>query len=139
MSAGLPALASSWLALVAAKNTANSTTRISFIYSAPYWDRRFVRASMRQVIPHDLAILHNKANALELGDVGDGIARDSDEICKFSRLDCPDAVCPAQHFCRIDSDGTNHIERRHSGLTQVNKSRSTSLPARASRIKPAHI
>src|SRR5215813_15610178 len=108
MSAG----ASSWPAVVAAKNTANSTTRISFIYSTPYWDWR---ASMQEVISHHLTALHHESDPFQFVDVSDGIARNSDEICKFSRLDCPDAVPPAQHFCRVDSDRANHIEGRHSG------------------------
>jgi hypothetical protein len=40
----------------------------------------------REVIPDHLAVLHHEANALELGNLGERIAPNSNEITKFPRL-----------------------------------------------------
>jgi two-component system, LytTR family, response regulator len=63
-----------------------------------------------QVILDHLAVLHHEPNPLQFGNVGERIASNGDEISKFSRLNCTDAVLPAQHLRRIRGDGTNDVQ-----------------------------
>src|SRR6266853_3271587 len=92
-----------------------------------------------KVIPNYLTALHHEADALQLGDVADRISSYGDQVGEFSRLNCADAVLPAQHFCGIRGDGAKHIERRHSRIAQLDQGPSARLPARLSRIKPTHV
>src|SRR5882762_6030085 len=89
----------------------------------------------REVIPDHLAVLHHKSNSLDLGDIGDRVSSNGNKVSEFAGLDRADAILPAQHFCRIDSDRTNNVQRRYSGSTQVNKGRGAGLSARLSRIE----
>src|SRR5579864_6957252 len=107
--------------------------------SADLFPRRGCALTRGKFILDHLAVLHHKSNSLDLGDVGDWISANGDEVGKFPGLDRADAVLPAQHFCRIDGDGTDEVESWHSGLTQVNKSCGTRLPAGFSRIEPAPV
>ena len=49
----------------------------------------------REVIPYHLAVLHHESNALQLGNVGDRISSNGDEIGKLSGLNRAHAVLPA--------------------------------------------
>src|SRR5258708_17658719 len=50
------------------------------------------------VVPDDFATLHDKPNPLEFGDIGQGVARDSDQIGVLSLLNRSNAVLPAHRF-----------------------------------------
>src|ERR1700720_3765089 len=93
----------------------------------------------RKVIADHLAVLHHESNPLQFRDVGDRVSTDGDEVCKFPRLNRTYAILPAQHLRCIRGDGPNHVERRHSGIAQINDGRNAVLPARFSRIELAHI
>src|SRR5712692_330578 len=93
----------------------------------------------RKIVPHDLAVLHHEANSLELGNVGDRISSNGDEISKFPGLDRAHAVLPAQHFCGVCRDRAKNVERRQAGVMQSGKHRCRRLTACFSRIEPAHI
>jgi len=62
----------------------------------------------KDILDH-LAILHHEANALELGNVGDWISSNADEISKFPGLNRAHAILPAQHFRSIRRDGANNV------------------------------
>ena len=69
-----------------------------------------------QIIPDDLAVFHDEANALQFGDVGDRISSNGDKISKFAGLNRAHAVLPAQHFRSICRDRAEDVERRHAGF-----------------------
>ena len=76
-----------------------------------------IRALMRcKVVLNQVATLHHKANALQLGNVGKGIAGNGNEIRKFPGLNSAHAVLPAQHFRGVNGDRANDFERGHSGV-----------------------
>src|SRR5205807_9799233 len=76
----------------------------------------------RKLVLDYFAVLHYKSNSLQLGNVGDGISGDGDEIGKFPRLKRADAILPAQHFRGVGRNGTNHVEGGHPGFMQSRKS-----------------
>src|ERR1051326_7270872 len=92
----------------------------------------------KTILDH-LPAFHHETNTLQFSNVGHRITCDGDQIGEFSRLDHSNTVLPAQHFCCVDGDGTEHIERRHSGVPQINERCNARLPASSSRIKPAHV
>ena len=93
----------------------------------------------REIIPHHLTIFHDKANALKLGDVSEGIAGNCDQVGKFARLDGANAILPAQHFGGITGYGANHVKCRHSCGTEIEQGGDTGLAAGLSGPEPAHV
>src|SRR5260370_907324 len=125
MSAGeLLPLAPFWLetATVEMSNANKKKIRVCFIRVIVGLFEIIVCVSMAKFISHDLAVLHDEANALELSDVGDRIAGDRDQISEFPRLNRADAILPAQHFRGVGRNGTNHVEGGHPGFMQSRKS-----------------
>ena len=59
--------------------------------------RRFVSLHS-EIISDHRSVLHDETDTLELGDVGDGIARYRDQISEFSRFDGANLVLPPQHL-----------------------------------------
>ena len=60
--------------------------------------------------------LHHEFDALQLGDVGQRIARDGDQIRVFALVDGPDLILPSQRF------GVNHgsaLKRPHGRQAAV--------------------
>src|SRR5438105_5151696 len=92
-----------------------------------------------KIVPDYLPALHHELHTLQLSNVGNRISSDADEIGKFPRLNRPDAILPAQHFCSIRRDCAKDVERRHSGIMQMRKHCCRGLAPRFSRIEPAHI
>src|SRR5438477_5531555 len=90
-------------------------------------------------ISDHFAAFHHKTNIFQIGNIGDRVSSNSDQIRKLSWLDGADAVLPAQHFGSIDGDGTDHIERRHTGIAQFSYRRDARLAAAFSRTNPAHV
>ena len=88
-----------------------------------------------KIVPDYVATFHHESNPLQLGNVGDRISSNGNEISKFPGFNRAHLVLPAQHFRGIRGDGANHIERRHSGIAQLDQGPSARLPARLSRIK----
>ena len=64
----------------------------------------------RQVVPNYRTVLHHESNSLQLGNVGDRISSDANEISKFPRLNRADAILPTQHFRGVTRYRANHIE-----------------------------
>ena len=58
----------------------------------------------RKVISDHLAALHYEPDSLQFSNFGKRVTGDSDQIGKFSGLDCAYAVLPTQHLCRIRGD-----------------------------------
>jgi hypothetical protein len=90
-------------------------------HEGEYSDRARMTRCSSSSMPSEIildyrTVLHDKANTLELGDVGDGIARDSHNVCEFAGFDGTDALLPAQHLRRVGRNGTNNIKRWHPGI-----------------------
>src|SRR5580700_528301 len=104
----------------------------SFELISRYLSERACASMRSEVIPDHLPILHHKSNSLQLGNIGDRISRNGDEIGKFPGLNRAHAVLPAQHFCGAGGHRANDIERRHSGVMQIGKYCGTGLAPRFS-------
>src|SRR5262249_31021243 len=96
-------------------------------------------STLCKIVSNYYAALHHEPNALEFRDIGNGITGNSYEIGELSCVYTADPVLPAQHFCGIDGDGTDHVQCRHSGFAQANKRRNAGLTAGLPGIPPAHI
>jgi hypothetical protein len=69
------------------------------------------RLTARKIVPHDFAAFHRQANELEFGDVGEGMARDRDQVGKFAGLNRSNTVLPAPQFCSVGGDRAKDFER----------------------------
>jgi len=74
-----------------------------------------------KIIPYQLAILHHESNSFELGNVGDRISGNGNEISKFPGLRRAHAILPAPDLLRGACREGKRCGGRSSGSVQLER------------------
>ena len=61
----------------------------------------------------------NGRNFLRVGDVGEGIGAQEDEVRELAWLDCTESICHIEKFGGIDGGGLQGFERRETGSDEA--------------------
>ena len=62
----------------------------------------------------DCSTLHHEADFLQDADIGERIARNSNDICQIAGFEGADLILPAEEFCAVEEVGLESGERGHA-------------------------
>src|SRR5580700_6304097 len=69
----------------------------------------------------DCSTFHHEADFLQDADIGERIARNSNDICEIARFEGADLILPAEEFCAVEEVGLESSERGHAVFNHQDK------------------